>query len=885
MTKGRDDELKREIETHLEMEAEERVADGLSEADARYAARRSFGNVMRTEEDVRDVWRRRWLDELAQDLRYALRGLRKAPGFTAVAVLTLALGIGANTAMFSVVNAAILQPLAYPRPEQLRFVTTRFDRQGGGQSPLSVPEYYELAEMSRSFSVIGAFNIGEVNLTALDGPRRLVRATVNAELLATLAVPPDRGRWFTREETQANGPTPVLLSHDLWRSVFDSREDIVGRRVEIDGDLREIVGVMPAGFDLMDRRVDVWLPLQIPPSLRQYRESHFLGVLGRLKDGVTAGQADSELASLLANWGQRAGVSGHVFAPGDHVLQMGSPQDEMVGSARRALWMLQAAVAFVLLIVCANLANLVLARAESRRRELAVRTALGATGRRLLTQLTTEGFVLSLLGGVLGLGLAWAGMRALVLAYPEGLPRVAAVAIDHAVLGFTLLVSVAAGIGFGLAPAIPLVKNALRPLLNERAASGATRARQFVRRGLVTAEVALAVVLVVGAGLMIRTVQNLMHVDVGFSSSRLVSFGVALPGSTYPNFEQQLGLYQRLLDGFGAIPGVRSVATASGLPPRRELNNFGTDIDAYTPAPDAPPDWVGYYQAVTDGYFEAMGIPLVQGRAFQPTDRVAGPVVVVNETFVRRFWKGVDPIGRRVRPRFGDRVPWATVIGVAKDVKQGGVDQAAGTEVYFLLDQLPRIFPTNPGRGVGPFRNGATMHFVLRGALPMASLQPPIATVLRQADPSLPMIRLRPMDEVVSDSLGRPRMLMHLLGGFAALALLLAALGTYGVLSFLVTLRHREIGIRMALGARRQTVLRGVLGDGLKVAALGLAIGLAGALLLTRLMGTLLFGVQPTDPATLAGVTGAISVVTILACLVPAVRATRVDPITALRQD
>ena len=885
MTKDRDDELKREIEAHLEMEAEERVADGLSEAEAHYAARRAFGNVMRTQEDVRDVWTRRWIDELVQDVRYALRALRKAPGFTAVAVLTLALGIGANTAMFSVVNAAILRPLGYPHPEQLRFLTTRFERQGVEQSPLSVPEYYELAEMSHSFSVIGAFTTGEVNLTARDAPHRLTRATVNAELLESLAVPPDRGRWFSRDETQANGPALVLLSHDLWRSAFGSREDIIGRTVEIDGVMCEIIGVMPAGFDLMDHRVDVWLPLQIPPSYRQFRESHFLRVLGRLKDGATAAQADSELASLVATWGQRTGVRGHVFAPGDHVLQMESPQDEIVGSARRALWMLQAAVAFVLLIVCANLANLVLARAESRRRELAVRAALGATRRRLLTQLATEGVVLSVLGGGLGLGLALAGMRALLLAPPEGLPRVAAIAIDRGVLGFTLFVSVVSGIAFGLAPALPLVRDALSPLLNERTGSGATSARHFVRRGLVTAEVALAVVLVVGAGLMVRTVVNLMNVDVGFNPSRLVSFGLALPASTYPNFEQRLGLHQRLLDRFGAIPGVQSVAAASGLPPRREVNNFGTDIDGYTPAPEAPVDWVEYYQTVTVGYFEAMGIPLVQGRAFQPTDRISGPVAVVNETFVRRFWKELDPIGRRVRPRFGDRVPWVTVIGVAKNVKQGGVDQAAGTEVYFLLDQLPQIFPTNRGRGVGPFRNDGTMYIVLRGASPTAALQPSIATIVRQADPSLPIIRLRPLNEVVSDSLRRPRMLMHLLGGFAALALLLAALGTYGVLSFLVTLRRREIGIRMALGAGRQAVLRGVLGDGLKVAALGLAVGLVGALMLTRLMGTLLFEVQPADPATLVGVTGAIAVVAVLACLVPALRATQVDPMAALRDD
>jgi putative ABC transport system permease protein len=890
MPRDHDDELKREIQAHLELEAEERVADGMSEADAQYAARRAFGSVTRTQEDVRAVWTRRWIDEIVQDVRYALRMLRKAPGFTTVAVLTLALGIGANTAMFSVVNAVILQPLAYPHPEQLRFLTTRFERQGGGQSGFSVPEYLELVEMSRSFSVVGAFTTDEVNLFALDRPRRVRRATVNAELLEALAVLPERGRWFRREETRANGPALVILSNDLWRSAFGARRDVVGRTIEIDGLSREVIGVMPAGFDLMDHRVDVWLPLQLPPFYRQHRQSHFLGVLGRMKDDVTAKQADAELASLVASWGPRTGVSGHVFAPGDHVLQMEPVQDEIVGSARRALWMLQAAVAFVLLIVCANLANLLLARAESRRRELAVRAALGASRRRLLTQFTTEGVVLSLLGGTLGLALAWAGVRALIVAYPHALPRVGDIAVDPTVLGFTLLVSAVTGIAFGLAPLLHPVDGAPGRLLNERATGGATSARQAVRRALVTAEVALAVVLVLGAGLMFRTVANLMNVDAGFNRSRVATFGLALPASTYPDFDQRLGLYQRLIDRFSVMPGVESAAASSGLRPQREqreITGLGTDIEGYTPPPGTPTatDGVDYYQTVTLGYFEAMGIPIVHGRPFQPTDRVSGPVAVVNETFARRFWKGLDPIGRRVRPRFGDQVPWVTVIGVAKDVKQGGVDQVAGTELYFLLDQLPRIFPTNPGRGVGPFRNDGTMHVVLRGALPPAALQPAIAAAVREADPALPIIRLRPMDEVISDSLRRPRMLMHLLGGFAALALLLAALGTYGVLSYQVTERRREIGIRMALGAKREAVLSSVLRDGLKLTTIGLAAGLAGAITLTRLMETLLFEVRPTDPATLVSVAAVITFVAVIACLVPAHRATRVDPIAALREE
>jgi putative ABC transport system permease protein len=879
MKKRQDDDIQREIRAHLDLEAEARVAGGMSEADARTAARRAFGNVTRTQEDVREVWTRRWLDEIRQDVRYALRVLlRRSPGFTAIAVLTIALGIGANTAMFSIVNAAILQPLGYPQPAQLRFLST--DGAAGSVSPA---EYVELAELNQSFAVVGAFVIGGANLSAGDSPRRVTRATVDAQLLEALAVPPARGRWFHRDETRGGGPALVMLSHELWQSALGAREDIVGRSIEIDGVPREVVGIMPPGFDLMDQRVELWLPLQIDPGILRFRASHFLSVLGRLKPGVSPGQAEVELASLVASWGQRTGASGHVFAPGGHGLQMEPVLDEVVGSSRRAFWLLQAGVGLVLLIACANLANLLMVRAGARGREVAVRKALGAGRRRLIAQFVAEGLVLLVLGGALGLLVAWAGVRALTVAYPESLPRVAEIGIDPAVLGFTLLVSALTGVVFGLAPLRSLSERTGSRALNDRAPVSAA-GPAWVRRGLVAGEVGLAVVLVVGAGLMVRTVLNLMHVDAGFDRSRLVTFAIALPPATYPTFDGQVQLYGRLIDRVHALPGISGVAAVAGLPPQREPNRFGTDIEQYTPPPDRS-ELVEYYQPVTTGYFDTMRIPIVRGRGFEEADRTGAPVALVNEAFVRTFWPGIDPIGRRVRPRFGDQTPWVTVIGVAKDVKQGGVDQPAGTELYLLHDQLPRIFPAVPVARLANMLGDGTMHVMLRSTLPAAALQPSIASAVREADSSLPIIRLRDMEDVFRDSVRRPRMLMQLLAGFAGLALLLAAIGTYGVLSYMVTQQRREIGLRMALGAERAAVLRSVVAHGLELTGAGLVAGLAAALVLTRLMETLLFDVRPNDPATLIGVAAIITAVAAAASLVPAFRATRVDPIIALKDE
>ena len=843
-------------------------------------------------------------DLLVHDLRYAVRSLLRSPAYTAVTILTLALGIGANTAIFSIVNGVILRPLAYPRPEQLMYLTTQFPAFGFEQFWVSPPEYFEFREINRSFSAVGAFTTGEVNLTAGNQALRARSASVNDDLLRALGVSPAAGRLFRKDETDVTGPPPepgspplplppfVILSHELWQTAFGG-QDIVGQTVEVNGLMREVIGIMPPGTDVMDNRTEIWMPLGLNPGNRRNRGNHYLYLIGRLRDGVTPQQAQTELAALIRNWGDRVGVKQHVFAPPPvneaerkknpgtgHILQMTPMQEQLVGSARRAIWVLQAAVAFVLLIACANLANLLLARAETRHREFAVRTALGAGRGRLLRQFMTEGVLLSIVGGTLGLLLARAGVQALIRVYPNSLPRTNELTVDPLVLLFTLGVSIATGLVFGFAPLMHTRVADLVTALKEGGGKGATgTARHHIRRALVMAEVALAVMLVIGAGLLLRTVANLANVDAGFDRSRLVTFSMALPIADYPQPAARAQLYQRLLETLRAAPGVQAATAMSGLPPNRPLDANDTDIDNYTAPPEGPFENVDYYQGVMTDYFETMGIPIVQGRPFQRRDAASsGMVAVVNETLVNTFWKGLNPIGQRLRPCCGDQAPWYTVVGVAKDVKQGGVDQKTGTELYFFVDQRANQPPTLAAAPV-------SVHVVLRTTVPPGGLRQTIEAAVREADPSVPIVRLRDMNGVFEESIRRPRLLAQLLGGFAGLALLLAAIGTYGVLSYMVAERRREIGIRMALGADQASVLRQVMKHGLVLTTVGIVVGLAGAFALNRLIASLLFGVRPTDPSTLVGVLATITLVATAACWLPAWRASRVDPNVVLKDE
>jgi putative ABC transport system permease protein len=845
------------------------------------------------------------LDKLRQDVRLAFRSLRRSPAFAVVTILTLALGIGANTAIFSIVNGVILRPLGYPNSGQLMYLTTQFPAFGFDQFWVSPPEYFEFRELNQSFAAVGAYTTGEVNLTAGDRPLRVRSASVDDSLLTALGLQPFAGRLFAKGETDLvvppnpTGPVPLppicILSYELWQSAFGGQTRILGQMVEINGLRREVIGIMPPGADVMDNRTEIWMPLGLNPGNRLNRGSHFLYLIGRLKNDVSSEVAQAELRSLIQNWGERTGVKNHLFAPppppgqatgqanpgAGHILQMHPVQQQLVGGASRAIWVLQAAVGFVLLIACANLANLMLARAETRHREFAVRTALGAGRGRLVRQFMTEGVLLSIIGGILGLALARAGVQALIRLYPTSLPRTSEVTVDPAVLLFTLAVSVATGVVFGLAPLLHTRVKGLALALKEGGAKGATgAARHHVRRGLVMAEIALAVTLVIGAGLLIRTVYNLSAVDAGFDRTRLVTFQLSLATATYPQPPQRAQFFQRLLERLRGAPGIQGASAMTGLPPNRPLNANDTDIGNYTAPPEGPFENVDYYQSVMTDYFETMGIPIVQGRSFQPSDAASGPVVIVNEMLVNTFWKDRNPIGQTLKPGFAPfaQVPDFTVIGVAKDVKQGGVDRKTGTELYALIDQVAML--PAPLTFAPP-----TLNIVLRTTLPPASLRTSLEAAVREADPSVPIVRLRDMNGVFEQSIERPRLLAQLLGGFAGVALLLAAIGTYGVLSYAVAERRREIGIRMALGAAQSSVLTDVMKQGLVLTTVGILVGLAGAFAMNRVIASLLFGVQPTDPITMIAVVASISLVAAVACWLPAWRASRLDPNVVLRDD
>jgi len=813
--------------------------------------------------------------ELLQDVRYALRALRRSPGLAAAAILTLALGIGANSAIFSVVNGVLLKPLPYAQPERLVTVVSQFPTMGFDRFWISPPEYMELQERSRSYAAIGAYRTGAASVSTAGDPVRVTSAIATAELFQALGVPPLLGRTFGPDEDVPNGEPVVVLSHGLWQRAFGADPALVGQAIDVNGVRRTVLGIMPPGFDVADAGVEVWLPAALDRANRTNRGSHYLEVVARLAPGVTLEQARAEMRSLVARWGEEVGAGYHSPHPENHPLLIHELQEQLVGDARTALLLLLGAVGFVLLIACANVANLLLAKAEARQKEIAVRAALGAGRLRLLRQFLTESVTLAAIGGALGLAFGYAGLR-LLLAGATGIPRADEIVLDVTVIAFTAAVSLATGLLFGLAPLQHLSHRALG-LAIRQGGQRTTAAAGRLRRLLVVMEVALAVVLVVGSGLMLRSLAELQRVDVGFEPEGLVTFQLYLPPAGYPDAPAQVGFYERLARRVSALPGVQGFAAMSGLPPRRDLDANDMEFEGVPEVPGGPAHNIDYWQFVTADYFATMGIPIVDGRAFTASDDgAAGPVALINETAARLFWPGQNPIGRRLRPGFGDpEAPWFTIIGIVKDVKQGGIESETGTEVYWHYPQIAQVFGNVP----------RTMNVVVRTAAEPLALAPLLRQEVRAMDPGLPLADLRTMQENIGLALSRPRFIARLLTVFAALALTLAAVGTYGVMSYSVAERQRELGIRLAIGAAPGRLLRQVLREGLGLAAAGLALGVGGALLVTRLLASLLYGVSSTDPASFILAPLILTLVAAAACYLPARRATRVDPATVLRED
>jgi putative ABC transport system permease protein len=814
------------------------------------------------------------MSELITDVRYAFRSLARAPGFAFVAILTLALGIGANSAIFSVLNGVVLRPLPYESPEQLVRVASRFPTLGFDKFWISPPEYMELRERTRSFASFGAYRTGMSSVGGDDAPTRAVSSVATADLFETLGVPARLGRPFNAEDDVPGGENVVTLSYELWQRAFGGDPDILDRTIIVNGSETSVTGVMPPGFDVADARVEVWIPGRLDPANRQNRGSHFLDVVARLNPNTTIQQARAELAVLLSGWAE-ANPDTHVPSPEGHPIFLTGLQDDLIGGTRPALILLLGAVGFVLLIACANVANLLLARAESRQKEIAVRAALGAGRGRLVRQFLTEGVVLSLIGGALGLFIGYAGVRVLLATNPRGIPRALEVGLDGNVLLFTLLVSIVTGLIFGLAPALHLTKRTVTQSLRD--GTGRTTAsgtRQRVRRLLVVSEVALAVVLVVGSTLMLRSLAELQKVDPGFDPEGLLSFQLFLPAASYPQPTDQAAFLDRLIDRLGALPGVTSASAMSGLPPRRDVNANDTEFEGLAQTPDGPAHNTDYWQFVTRDYLQTMDIPLRDGRLFTYADEGGTPVILINERLAEVFYPDMNPLGRRLRPP-GDGVPWLTIVGVVKDVKQGGLEEPTGTEIYFLYPQVAREV------GFAP----RTMNIVLRTAGDPDQLANIARAEVRSLDPQLPVANMASMNDVLHEAVAGPRFITMLLAVFAGVALALAAIGTYGVMAYSVTQRRQEIGIRMALGAQASTVLGMLLGQGVAVAGVGLALGIAGALALTRLMSALLFNVSVTDPLAFVSAPLLLAIVALTACFIPAHRATRVDPATVLKQD
>jgi putative ABC transport system permease protein len=872
-----DHDLDEELRTHLSMLFEENLRRGMTVEEARNAAKRSFGGVTQTKEAYRDQRGVPIVETFIQDARYGARMLRRNPGFTAVAIITLALCIGANTAIFSVVSGILLRPLPYPEPDRLVRVMQSYSQKGLSPWNMSQMNFAAYREQSRSFETLAAISIGGgANLTGVGEPERIQLTRVTADFFKVFEVGPLLGRTFRPEEETAGKNAVCVLSYSFWQRRFAGDAQAIGTTLLLNDVATEIIGVMPEGFDFPERwpAVALWTPLALNP---QRQSPFFLRGIGRLKPGVSPAEAETETTAILWNSAsQNPGFIGSesLPPPGADFKTMITPLKKVItGDSEKPLTVLLCAAGLLLLIGCANVANLLLAKGAMRTREIAVRMALGATPWRIVRQLLTESLLLAIIGGVSGAMLAWWGVRLIVRLGIERVPRLAEVSVDTTVMIFSLCVIAITGLLCGLAPARQAYALGLEAGLREGARGSTKSAHRRTNGMLVAAQFALSLLLLVGVGLLLRSFQNLVTTDTGFRPDNVLAMTVSLPDKKYDTDERFLQFNQSLVERVSGLPGIVRAATVDGLPLSGDDNADGIVVEGHEPGPgDIAP--VFSVRVVTPGYFETMGITLLRGRDVdQADDRGSQLVALVDQTLARRYWPNDDPVGKRIRYEWSK--DWMTVIGLVGAIKDGALGEAPKPHVYLSYAQWPLRSNNLPMR----------FYLVSRTAGDPALAVSAVRTEIRQLDPDLPVYTVQTMTQAMTRTLHSERLTNRLLIGFAALAVLLAAAGIYGVMSLNVNSRVQEFGIRTALGARPRDVLGLVLGNGMRLAVTGIGLGVGGALWLTRFLESLLFEVKPADLPTLIAAVLLLAAVALLACYLPARRAMNVDPMVALRYE
>ena len=858
-------EFTEEIQTYLDMLTEAKIRQGLTPQEARRNALIELGGVEQVQEKVREIRMGQFIETTWRDVRIGVRALVHSPIFTVVTVLSLALGIGANTAMFSVVNGLLLRPLPYPEPEQIVDVWHTPPQQsfpGLDRFSVSPANYLDWKAQSSAFEQMAVYQYTGLSLSTSNDPLPLIGAAVSSDFFSVLRSNATQGRTFIPDEERPGPDQVVVIGHGLWQRAFGANPHIVGQTLTLNSRSFTVVGIMPAGFEF-PREAELWVPLAWDDKERQLRSIHDYLVIARLKQNVSLDQAQAEMSTISNRLEQQYSEDNKGW--GAVVIPL---HEDLVGDMRLALLVLFCAVGFVLLIACANVANLMLARGANRQKEIAVRIALGAGRARLVRQLLTESLLLGVTGGLLGLLLAAWGSKMLVRL--GSLPISADIGIDTWTLGFTLLVSFSAGIIIGIVPALQFTRTSISETLKQGSGrTGGSPIKQHTRKALVISEVALSLVLLIGAGLMIRSFWKLQNVDPGFDTSNALTMSLILTPIRYSEPHQQLAFIDRSVEQIRAVPGVVSVGATSTIPlaGRGSTQPFsieGRPVGAIAEQPMAQTRYI------SPDYFGAIGIPLRQGRFFSDHDRDNSvQVVVISEAMARRFWPGENPIGRRLTPSFHPAQGAREIVGVVGDIKASGLDADASAMMYLPYKQLPRPF----------------ISFVVRTASNPESLVQPVSKAIYSIDKEQALTDVQTMDQVLIQSLSGRRFNMTLLLTFAGVALVLAAVGVYGVMNYTVTLRRRELGIRMALGAERMDVLRLVLRQGLTLTLIGVGAGLISAYALTRLMASLLYGVTATDYLTFVSVSAVLTAVGLVASYVPARRATKVNPTIALRTE